>query len=48
MTYAEVMPSKPSKDLTQKALISYFKYMTQNEVIVENYHSQKKAKRQEQ
>jgi len=48
LTYAEVMPSKPSKDLCQKSLVSFLQYLTQNEVVVENYESQKKPKLLEQ
>ena len=44
LTYAETMPSKPSKDLCQKSLIAFLRYLTQNEVVVEHYNTTKKAK----
>ena len=44
LTYAEVMPSKPSKDLTQKNLINFLKYLTENEVVVEQYDGTKRTK----
>ena len=44
LTYAESMPSKPSKDLCQKSLIAFLRYLTQNEVVVEHYNTTKKAK----
>ena len=44
LTYAEVMPSKPSKDLCQKSLINFLKYLTQNEIVVDNNNGNKRQK----
>ena len=44
LTYAEVMPSKPSKDLCQKSLINFLKYLTQNEIVVDNNTGNKRQK----
>ena len=44
LTYAEVTPSKPSKDLCQKSLTSYLQHLVRHEIVAEQYESQKKAK----
>ena len=44
LTYAEVMPSKPSKEFCQSSLISFLQHLVRTEVVVEQYNSKKKPR----